>query len=203
MKQYILHYFSSNIVEYLKLLIIFVIGIVVSIFVINNSNNVQKEEIKEYVDSRIISIKDADDIDKNVVFQNSINRNLKEFVIISFLATTIIGLPIAYLLVFRKAFSVGYTISAIFATQNIRTAIIFICNTLVLHNIIYLIAIFTVLVAGSNFVKNLFFKKSGNIKFEIIRYFIFAAIGVLLIIISSLLEGYFITTLLKLLKKYL
>ena len=177
MRQYIKYYFSNNIIEYLKLFCVFTIGVVVSIFVIINSNN--------------------------DVFNNSLKRNFKDFVFIVFLASTVIGIPFVYWIIAKKAFSIGYTISAIFATQNTKTAIIFICNSMLIHNIMYMVSIFVVLVAGVNFVKSFFANKKVNIRFEIFKYLIFVLIASLIVIMSSLFEAYVSTNFLYLFKKYL
>ena len=60
MRQYIKYYFSNNIIEYLKLFCVFTIGVVVSIFVINNSNSLEQEEIRNFVNSKL-GITDQDD----------------------------------------------------------------------------------------------------------------------------------------------
>ena len=203
MRQYIKYYFSNNIIEYLKLFCVFTIGVVVSIFVINNSNSLEQEDIRNFINSKISIVKSNDYDNKNDVFNNSLKRNFKDFVFIVFLASTVIGIPFVYWIIAKKAFSIGYTISAIFATQNTKTAIIFICNSLVLHNIIYMMSIFMVLVSGINFVKIITKKGAGAVKFEIFRYIIFVLIALSLVIISSFFEAYISTNFLYLLKKYL
>lgn len=46
MKVYIRNYLYQNRVEYLKAFMVFLVGIVVAIMVVNNSNDTQKSEIK-------------------------------------------------------------------------------------------------------------------------------------------------------------
>ena len=203
MRQYIKYYFSNNIIEYLKLFYIFTIGVVVSIFVINNSNSLEQEEIRNFINSKISIVKSNDYDNKNDVFNNSLKRNFKDFVFIVFLASTVIGIPFVYWIIAKKAFSIGYTISAIFATQNTKTAIIFICNSMLIHNIMYMVSIFVVLVAGVNFVKSFFANKKMNIRFEIFKYLIFVLIASSIVIMSSLFEAYVSTNFLYLFKKYL
>ena len=73
MRQYIKYYFSNNIIEYLKLFCVFTIGVVVSIFVINNSNSLEQEEIRNFINSKISIVKSNDYDNKNDVFNNSLN----------------------------------------------------------------------------------------------------------------------------------
>ncbi len=201
MKQFVKNYFFQNRIEYLKVFMVFIIGIVISIMIVNQSNNDQKKEIKDYIDNKIELVKVNNYENKMEVFKNSLLRNLKNYILIVLLASSIIGLPIVYFIVIKKAFSIGYTAASIFATQNTRTAIIFICNSILFHNIIYLASIFIVLVSGVLFTKAFFERR--NLKFEVFRYMFFALIGLILIIVSSLCEAYISINFLYLLKKYL
>ena len=191
MKQFVKNYFFQNRIEYLKVFMVFIIGIVISIMIVNQSNNDQKIEL----------VKVNNYENKMEVFKNSLLRNLKNYILIVLLASSIIGLPIVYFIVIKKAFSIGYTAASIFATQNTRTAIIFICNSILFHNIIYLASIFIVLVSGVLFTKAFFERR--NLKFEVFRYMFFALIGLILIIVSSLCEAYISINFLYLLKKYI
>ena len=201
MKQFVKNYFFQNRIEYLKVFMVFIIGIVISIMIVNQSNNDQKKEIKDYIDNKIDLVKVNNYENKMEVFKNSLLRNLKNYILIVLLASSIIGLPIVYFIVIKKAFSIGYTAASIFATQNTRTAIIFICNSILFHNIIYLASIFIVLVSGVLFTKAFFERR--NLKFEVFRYMFFALIGLILIIVSSLCEAYISINFLYLLKKYI
>ena len=203
MRTYLRNYLYNNFMEYVKLLIILAITIVVSILVINNTGNEYRGEIKTFVDSRIEQVKSGEKVDKISIFNNSIKDKLKEFIFVAFLASSIIGLPIAYFIIVKRIFSIGYTISAIFATQPTKTSIIFICNSLIFHNIIYLISLFIVLISGLNLIKTLLRREKINIKLEILRFMLFTAIGSLLILISATFEAFVTTSILNLLKKYL
>ncbi len=202
MKQYIKYYLSNNITEYIKVFCVFAIGIIISIIVVNNSTDIQKEELNTYITERIEIVKNSEKINNFATFKNSIWNNTKELFILVFLSSTILGLPIAYYIVARKGFSIGYTISAIYATQDTKKAIIFICNSMILHNIIYVVSIFIVLVSGINFIKSIINKRE-NLKFEIVKLIIFILIAFSVSIISSLSEAYISTNLMLLFKKYL
>lgn len=203
MRGYLKEYFLNNFMEYVKLIIILAITVVVSILVINNTGNEDRVEIKKFVDSRVELVKSSNSVDKMSMFNNSLSSRFKEFFIVSFLASSVIGLPLAYLIIVRRIFSIGYTISAIFATQSTLTSIIFICNSLLFHNIIYMMSLFIVLVSGINFVKILLRREKINIRFEIMKFLIFTLIGSILVVISILFEAFISTSILNLFKKYL
>ncbi len=202
MKQHIKYYLSNNIMEYIKIFCIFIIGIIISIIVINNSSNNQKEEVKTYIDEKIEIVKGTDEIDSLEILKKSIYSNTKELIILALLSTTLIGIPIAYYVIIRKGFSIGYTIAAIYAALDTKRAIIFICNSMILHNIIYIVAMFIVIVSGVNFVRSIIGKRE-NLKFEIMKFTIFMFIAFFVSIISSLSESYVSTNLVHIFKKYL
>lgn len=202
MRNHIKYYFSKNILDYLKVFIVFIVGIVVAVITINNSNELQKKEIKTYIDEKINIVKTIDDYNKGALI-DVMKQNSKDFIILVFLASSLIGIPFAYFLVAKKGFSIGYTIAAIYATQNTKTAIIFICNSMLIHNIIYMVSVGLVLVAGTNLVKAMIDKDRKNIKFELLRYIIFLIIGFAIIFVSSIFEVHISSIFLSLFKKYL
>lgn len=174
----------------------------ISVIVLNNSSEMQKGEIKSYIDEKINIVKTVEDYNSGA-FGDVFSEKLKDFVIIAFLSTTLIGVPFAYFLVAKRGFSIGYTIASIYATQSTKAAIIFICNSMLFHNIIYMASIFLVLVAGSNFIKSIIEQDRKNIRFEIVRYVVFLLIGIVLVLIASIFEVHISTFFLDLFKKYL
>ena len=203
MKTYIKQYFLNNYTEYAKLIIIMAITIIVSILTINNSNDYQKKAIKEYIDSKIVQVKNSDKFEKNNSLEYNLKEKVKENIIVSLLASSIIGLPIAYLIIIKRVFSIGYTLSAIFATQSKKTAIIFICSSMLLHNIIYVVSLFIALVTGLNFIKSIVKKEKLDLKFEILRFIIFILISALIAMISVLIQVFISLSLINLFKKNL
>lgn len=174
----------------------------VSVIILNNSNEIQKGEIKSYIDEKINIVKTVENYNSGT-FGDIFTEKIKDFVVIAFLSTTLIGVPFAYFFIAKRGFSIGYTIASIYATQSTKTAIIFICNSMLIHNIIYMASIFLVFVAGSNFVKSIIEQDRKNIRFEIVRYVVFLVIGVVLVLIASIFEVYISTFFLDLFRKYL
>lgn len=202
MMQHIKYYFSKNILDYLKVFIVFIAGIVLAVITINNSNDVQRKEIQGYINEKINIVKTVDDYNRGILF-DVFKENAKNIIILAFLSSSLIGIPFAYIAVAKKGFSIGYTISAIYATQTTKTAIIFICNSMLFHNIIYMISVGLVLVSGTSLVKAMVDQDRRNIKFEVFRYLIFLCIGIIFILVSSIFEVHVSSFFLSLFKKYL
>ena len=150
-----------------------------------------------------MQVKNSDKIEKNNSLEYNLKEKIKENIIVSLLASSIIGLPIAYLIIIKRVFSIGYTLSAIFATQSKKTAIIFIFSSMLLHNIIYVVSLFIALVTGLNFIKSIVKKEKLNLKFEILRFIIFILISALIAVISVLIQVFISLSLINLFKKNL
>lgn len=200
--QHIRYYLSRNLLEYLKTFMVFVIGVVIAIIVMNNSGESQKNEIKDYIDNKINIVKTTDDYNAGT-FLSVFREKAGEIIILAFLSSTLIGIPFAYFFIAQKGFSIGYTISAIYATQNTKTAIIFICISMLLHNIMYMVSMFLVFTEGNNLVKTMIDQDRKNIKFNIFKFIIFLAISLGIVLISSVCEVYISKVFLDMFKKYL
>ncbi|MBR3133631.1 MAG: stage II sporulation protein M [Clostridia bacterium] len=203
MKENLRYYFKNNIKEYIIISIIFLIGIIIGVMVINNSGEEQSEEVRGYVESIIKNVKEEDNIDSNEVFLKKVKSNLSFILLCGVLGSTIIGIPVLLILIGYKGFSLGYTISSIMASSSeINKGIWFSICSLLLQNIFFILAIFIIGVSGINLCKYIISRdKRENIKFEIIKYIFFLLIASCLVIIASLAEGYISVNLIKIFKK--
>lgn len=81
--------------------------------------------------------------------------------------------------------------------------IIFILSTLLLQNILFIPAILALAVSGFKLYKSIVKdKRKENIRIEILRHTIFSVIMLGVLIISSIIEGFMSTNLLKMIIKY-
>ncbi len=120
LKKILLQHINSNLKDYLILSIVFIIGVMIGVVVINNSNEQSKSEISGYINSFVNTIKDEKyEIDKVKLTKISIIENLKIVGIIWVAGSTIIGIPIIYIIMAYKGFCIGYTISAIISSLGV------------------------------------------------------------------------------------
>ena len=100
--------------------VVFIIGVMAGVIFINNSNEQSKNEISGYINGFIDTIKDENyEIDKWKLTKMSIWENLKNVAIIWAAGSTIIGIPVIYVITSYKGFCIGYTISAIISSLGI------------------------------------------------------------------------------------
>ena len=129
LKKIILQHINLNLKDYLVLSIIFIIGVMLGVVIINNSNEQSKSEISGYINGFIETIKDEQyEVDKSKLTKISIIENLKLVGIIWLAGSTIIGIPLIYVITSYKGFCIGYTISAIIASLGAwKRNVIFFC----------------------------------------------------------------------------
>lgn len=203
-KEIIINNILKNKRKYILLLLIFIIGIVLGVFFINNSDENQKKEINEYITNFVTTLKENNSIDKKELVKASLKGNIVMGIALWFIGSTVIGLPLIYFFVLYKGLCIGYTMSSAILTLSTGKGIIFCISSILLHNIIMIPAILMIAASGTNLcqaiIKN---RTKENIKLEIIKHSIISFIGIIFFMLSSLVEVYISTNFLMLVVKYI
>jgi len=194
-KTIVLEHIKSNLKDYLIFSIIFIIGVMVGVVLINNAKLEEKTDICGYVNSFIEIIKQKQfEINRMELIKTSIIENMKMMIIIWIAGLTIIGIPLIYIIIFYKGICLGYTISAIILTLGIKNGIMFSFSALFLQNIVIVPIIFMLCVSALKSYRNLIgINKKLTIKQEIIRHTLFCAFLIIPIIVATLIETYIST----------
>lgn len=201
--QLIAEYIKENAKAYLILLLIFFIGLIIGVLAINNSNDNQSIQISDYINNFINSIKDNNKISTRDLFISSAFNNTCIAVILCLLGSTVIGIPLIYLVIGYKGYCIGYTISSVIATIGIEKGILFIASTMFLQNIIYIPAIITLAVSGIKLYKLIMKdRRKENIKVQVLKHMLFSLVILIVLLISSLVETYVSGNLSQLVLKY-
>lgn len=181
---------NKNIKEYAVSVLVFLIGIIIGVMLINSSNQENKESISGYIIEFVDSIKNNEyQIDENKLLIKSILSNLKIAAIIWIAGSTIIGIPLVYGCLGYKGICIGYSISAIIATLESPKGIIFALSSMLLQNIIAIPCILALSVSSVKMYKAIMKERNkDNVKFEIYRHTVFSAFMTIGLFISSLIE---------------
>ena len=199
----VFNYIKENAKIYLILIIIFFIGLILGILFVNNSNETQSNQISSYINNFINSVKENYQISTKELLFSSIFNNICIATLLWFLGSTVIGVPLIYLVIGYKGYCIGYTISAITATLGTGKAILFIFSTILLQNIIYIPAIITLAVSGIKLYRLIMEdRRRENIKLQIFKHTIFSLLILTILICSSLVETYISGNLSQMLIKY-
>lgn len=176
---------------YLVVTILFFVGLMIGVFLINNIEDAQIEEINVYLNEMINNVKTYQTIDLFSLFKQAIISNFLIVVLLWFGASTIIGIPVVYGTVIVKGFTIGYTISSLLNCFEIGKGITITLSLLLLHNIIFIPTMLATSVSGvkmyQSIMKN---KERENIKIEIIRHTIFCLFMLILMLLAALVEIY-------------
>ena len=142
--------------------------------------------------------KNTEKLDQTLLLQTSLQQNIMLAIILWFFGTTVIGLPIVFGIILYRGFCLGYTIAVVTSILGISKGILFTSVTLILPNILFNPALFALAVSGfkleQSIVKE---KRKENVKLEIIRHTIFCFIMIGIIVLSSLVEIFISTNILK------
>lgn len=199
----IFEYIEENAKIYLILTIIFFIGLILGILFVNNSNESQANQISNYINNFINSVKENYQISTKTLLFTSIFNNTCISILLWFLGSTVIGVPLIYLVIGYKGYCVGYTISSVIATIGTGKGILFITSTMLLQNIIYIPTIITLAVSGIKLYKLIMEdRRKENIKVQILKHTIFSLLMLIMLLLSSLIETYISGNLSQILLKY-
>lgn len=119
-KEVLLRYIKNNLKEIAIITIIFFIGLVFGIIFVNNSGKEQANEISSYINEFVDSLKNNIQIDKAKLLKDALISNFLLALLLWFVGSTVIGIPIVYGAIVYKGFCLGYTISSSVATLGIR-----------------------------------------------------------------------------------
>lgn len=198
-KQHIL----NNKKEYIIIAFIFVIGIFLGVFFVNNIKEEQREGVAVYVNNYVTKMKETNNLENMNILKSSIKQNIVLVLGIWFFGTTVIGIPIVFGIVLYRGFCLGYTIATLVYTMGFAKGLIFVLVTIFLQNIIFIPVVLALGVSGFKLYKSIVKdKRKENIKLEIFRHTIFSLIMMLLLILSSLIETFISSNILKICIKY-
>lgn len=181
---------NKNIKEYAISVLVFLIGIIIGVMLVNSSTKENQESIKGYINEFISSIENKEyEIDEKKLFMKSMLSNLKIAAIIWIAGSTIIGIPLVYGSLGYKGICIGYSISAIIATLGKSNGIIFALGSMLLQNLIAIPCILALSVSSIKMYKAIMKERNKeNIKFEVYRHTMFSLIMTIGLILASFVE---------------
>ena len=176
---------ENNLREYAIASIIFIIGILFGVIFINNLNDTQNNEIRNYINTSIENLKESQDINQLLFIKETIKENLTFVILLWLMGSTVIGLLLVYIIVAFKGFCLSYTISAIFHVLNNGKTIAMLVSTMLLKNIIVIPCTIALAVSGMKVYKSIMQdKRKENIKLEILRHTGFSIFILIILILK-------------------
>ena len=190
-KQLIINNLKENFKEYIIVSLLFIIGVVLGTAFINQLNQDGKVELQNHLTGFINSINTDSNIDKTILLKSSLLKDIIFVVLLWFMGSTIIGIPVVCLIICAQGFVLGYTASSILITYGGLKGIFFLGISLFLQNIIFIPCIIVIAVSGIKIYKAILKdKRKENIKTEILRHTFFSLIMSLGLVASTFIETY-------------
>ena len=199
----IVKHILNNKKEYIIVTLLFIIGIFVGVFFVNNLDESSKASMQEYLNNFIEKFKQIEKLDNMSFLKTSIIQNILFAIILWFFGTTVIGIPIVFGIIIYRGFCFGYTVSVCVTIMGISKGLVFTLVNLLLPSLIIIPAILAIGVSGFKLYKSIVKDRAKeNIKLEIIRHTVFSVVMMLVMIFSSLVEVFICTNILKGIIKY-
>lgn len=195
---------SKNNILYFIVLIVFFVGLIVGSFYITFLNNSDKKYVLDSV-SNFFNLKYSFS-EQIKIFKKSLIDNNIYFIIMWLLGISGIGIIFIYLMVFFKAFTLGFSLAGIFAKYKFNGFIISIIYLFPSHLIICFLTILLStysLNISINLLINAFKKKQLNFNNFMGKYLYILFILILFSFICSLIDGFVTPYFIKIFTKFI
>ncbi|MCI8384309.1 MAG: stage II sporulation protein M [Clostridia bacterium] len=194
---------KNNKKEYILVSLLFIIGIFLGVLFVNYLQEAQKTEITTYFNTFIEKMKTTENLNQIDLLKTSIGQNLILAIVMWFFGTTVIGIPVVFGLVVYRGFCLGYTIAVCITIMGLPQGLIFALILLLLQNVLFVPAMLALAVSGFKLYQSIIKDRNKeNIKIEVVRHTIFSFIMLLILAVSSAVEVFLSTNILKGFIKY-
>lgn len=194
----------ENLKQYCIVSMLLLIGIILGVVFINQIGDAQKEEIQNYFNQFVTSLKEGTKIDTMALMKKTVWNNLGLAILMWFVGSTVIGIPIVLGIVAYRGFCLGYSISSAIAVWGTGKGTMFFITAMLLQNLIFIPCILALAVSGMKLYQSIMKdKRKENIKTEIVRHTLFSLLILGLLFVAALIETYVSSNLLMIYVPYM
>lgn len=184
----LIEYIKKYKVTYISVVITFIIGLILGIFVTFKIPSKDKIEINNYLQELSEKITEGK-VDRSHLFKEKLADNIKYLGIVWLLGCTVIAGFTIYILMGYKGFLFGYITTIVIKILGFNDGAKILFPTIILKNILFLPIVFLLATSGIRMNKGIV-KREINIKIELIRHTFVMIISLLFTIIVSCIDAY-------------
>ena len=137
------------------------------------------------------SLKGDSTVNKNKLFLSSIKNNTKTTVLMWFMGSTVIGIPVVLGMIVFKGICIGYTVSTMIGVFGAGSGMIMSFLSIFIQNLVLIPAILALGVSGLDLYKVITKNRHReNVKVEILRHTVFFGVIFVFVLVACLIESY-------------
>jgi stage II sporulation protein M len=188
MQQRIRDYFHERIFLLALVLILFFMGLIFGVLAAGVLDKHQKIDLMNYLNQGL----HAEVIQNQAYTQQTILANIQMVFFLFFMGISVIGVPLALLLVFTRGFILGFSTGFLFQTMGIKGFFLTMVS-IVPHNLLFIPALFLMVVAimdcAAALTKVRFTKKPVALGPELIKCSILTIVVLMIMVLAGFIQG--------------
>lgn len=190
LRQLISDYFKERLFLLALVAILFFMGIIFGLLAMRVLDMDQKELLVNFVQQ---SFHTKMDFQNHAYARQTIIANIQTIFFLFFMGISVIGVPLALLLIFTRGFILGFSIGFLFQNMGFKGFILTLTGVLP-HNLLLIPALFLMVIAvidcAAALTKIRFTRKQISIGPELIKCAIITCIVLVIMICAGLVQGY-------------
>lgn len=183
-------YFRERIFLFILILILFLMGIIFGVLATSVLDPAQRDNLLSYLNQ---GLRGEIFISNSVYTRQTIIANIKTVFFLFFMGISVIGVPLALLLIFTRGFIIGYSTSFLLKTMGFK-GLVLILTGVIPHNLFIIPALFLMVIAiidiAAALIKVRFTKKQVTIGDELIKCAFLTLIVLLVMTLAGFIQGY-------------
>lgn len=185
------NYFRERIFIVALVIILFLMGIIFGVLAANILEGDQKEDLVSYVNQ---SLHDANNtLGSNIYTRQTIVSNIQTVFFLFFMGISVIGVPLALLLIFTRGFILGFSIGFLFQTMGVR-GILLSLTGIVPHNLLLIPGLLLMAVAiidcAAALTKMRFTKRPVPLSQELVKCAVLTLVVLVAVVLAGLIQGF-------------
>lgn len=169
--------------------ILFVMGTIFGVVSSGMLNSAQRQELVSFINQ---GLHEDLRVQNNGFLQQKLFANIQTVFFLFFMGVSVIGVPLALLLIFTRGFILGYSCGFLFQSLGLKGALITLVGVLP-HNLLAIPALFLMAIAiidcAAALTKIRFTKKPVLIRTELIKCAAITAVVLVVMCLSAVVEG--------------